>query len=48
MNTAGAPLAGVAPQLRALCIQGGVYYSLACGAVYVENLALKKGLAHPL
>ena len=48
MNTAGAPLAFVAPQLRALCIQGGVYYILACVAVYVENFALKKGLAHPL
>ena len=48
MNTAGAPLAVVAPQLRALCIQGGVYYILACVAVYVENFALKKGLAHPL
>ena len=48
MNTAGAPLAVVAPQLRALCIQGGVYYILACVAVYVENFALKKGLARPL
>ena len=42
LNTAGAPLAVVAPQLRALCIQGGVYYILACVAVYVENFALKK------
>jgi len=25
-----------------------VYYILACVAVYVENFALKKGLAHPL
>ena len=48
MNTAGAPLAVVAPQLRALCIQGGVYYILACVAVYVENFALKKGLTRPL
>ena len=48
MNTAGAPLAVVAPQLRALCIQGGMYYILACVAVYVENFALKKGLTRPL
>ncbi len=43
MNTAGAPLAVVAPQLRALCIQGAAYYILACVAVYVENFALKQG-----
>ncbi len=43
MNTAGAPLTVVAPQLRALCIQGAAYYILACVAVYVENFALKQG-----
>ena len=43
MNTAGAPLTVVAPQLRALCIQGAAYYVLACVAVYVENFALKHG-----
>ena len=43
MNTAGAPLAVVAPQLRALCIQGAAYYILACVAVYVENFALRHG-----
>ena len=43
MNTAGAPLTVVAPQLRALCIQGAAYYILACVAVYVENFALKHG-----
>ena len=42
LNTAGAPLAVVAPQLRALCIQGAGYYLLACVAVYVENFALKR------
>ena len=43
MNTAGAPLTVVAPQLRALCIQGAAYFILACVAVYVENFALKQG-----
>ncbi|MBQ3440075.1 MAG: ABC transporter permease [Bacteroidales bacterium] len=43
MNTAGAPLTVVAPQFRALCIQGAAYYILACVAVYVENFALKQG-----
>lgn len=43
MNTAGAPLTVVAPQLRALCIQGAAYYILACVAMYVENFALKHG-----
>ena len=43
INTAGAPLTVVAPQLRALCIQGAAYYVLACVAVYVENFALKHG-----
>lgn len=42
MNTAGAPLPVVAPQLRALCIQGVVYYILACAAVYVENFVGRK------
>lgn len=41
LNTAGAPLQVVAPQLRALCIQGVIYYFLACVAVYVENFVLK-------
>lgn len=41
LNTAGAPLEVVAPLLRALCIQGAVYFILACGAVYVENFILK-------
>jgi ABC-2 type transport system permease protein len=41
LNTAGASLEIVAPQLRALCLQGGVYYILACGAIYVENFVLK-------
>jgi ABC-2 type transport system permease protein len=42
LNTAGAPLQVVAPQLCALCIQGVVYYILACAAVYVENFVSKK------
>ena len=42
LNTAGARLDIVAPQLRALCLQGVVYYTLACVAVYAENFALKK------
>ena len=41
LNTAGASLEVVAPQLRALCLQGGVYFILACGAIYVENFVLK-------
>ena len=42
LNTAGAPLEVVAPQLRALCLQGVVYYVLACVAVYVENFVGRK------
>lgn len=42
MNTAGADLEIVAPQLKALCLQGIVYFVLACGAVYVENFVLKR------
>lgn len=42
LNTAGADLGIVAPQIRALCIQGIAYFVLACGAVYVENFVLKR------
>ena len=42
LNTAGANLEIVAPLLRALCIQGVVYFVLACAAVYIENFALKR------
>ncbi len=42
LNTAGADLEIVAPQLKALCLQGIVYFVLACGAVYVENFVLKR------
>lgn len=42
LNTAGADLEIVAPLLRALCIQGVVYYFLACVSVYVENYVLKR------
>jgi ABC-2 type transport system permease protein len=42
LNTAGADLEIVAPQLRALCIQGIVYFLLACSAVYVENFVIKR------
>ena len=42
LNTAGADLEIVAPQLKALCLQGMVYFVLACGAVYVENFVLKR------
>lgn len=42
LNTAGANLEIVAPLLRALCIQGAVYFVLACAAVYIENFALKR------
>lgn len=42
LNTAGADLGIVAPQLRALCLQGIIYFVLACGAVYVENFVLKR------
>ena len=42
LNTAGANLEIVAPLLRALCIQGVVYFVLACAAVYVENFVLKR------
>lgn len=41
LNTAGANLEIVAPQLRALCIQGAVYFVLACVSVYVENFVIK-------
>ena len=42
LNTAGANLEIVSPLLRALCIQGVVYFVLACIAVYVENFVLKR------
>ena len=42
LNTAGADLEIVASQLKALCLQGIVYFVLACGAVYVENFVLKR------
>ena len=42
MNTAGADLEIVSPQLKALCLQGIVYFVLACVAVYVENFVLKR------
>ncbi|MBQ6044351.1 MAG: ABC transporter permease [Bacteroidales bacterium] len=42
LNTAGAELEIVASQLKALCLQGIVYFVLACGAVYVENFVLKR------
>ena len=42
LNTAGADLEIVAPQLRALCIQGIIYFVVACGAVYVENFVIKR------
>jgi len=42
LNTAGANHEIVAPLLRALCIQGVVYYVLACAAIYIENFALKR------
>lgn len=41
LNTAGANLEIIAPQLRALCIQGAVYFVLACVSVYVENFVIK-------
>ena len=42
LNTAGADLEIVAPQLRALCVQGIAYFVAACGAVYVENSVIKR------
>ena len=42
LNTAGADLEIAAPQLKALCLQGIIYFVLACGAVYVENFVLKR------
>ena len=42
LNTAGADLSIVAPQLKALCLQGIIYFVLACGAIYVENFVLKR------
>ena len=41
LNTAGANLEIVAPQLRALCLQGAVYFVLACISVYVENFVIR-------
>ena len=42
LNTAGANLEIIAPLLRALCIQGVIYFVLACIAVYIENFVLKR------
>lgn len=42
LNTAGAGLDVVVPQLRALILQGMVYFVLACGAVYVENFVIRR------
>ena len=41
LNTAGANLEIIAPQLQALCVQGTVYFIIACIAVYAENFAIK-------
>ena len=41
LNTAGADLQTVAPQIRALFIQGMAYFVTACVAVYVENFVLR-------
>lgn len=41
LNTAGADLATVRPLIRALTVQGMVYFALACAAVYVENFVLR-------
>lgn len=41
LNTAGANLGIIAPQLQALCVQGTVYFIIACIAVYAENFAIK-------
>ena len=41
LNTAGANLEIIAPQLQALCVQGIVYFVIACVAVYAENFAIK-------
>jgi len=42
LNTAAADLEIVAPQLKALCLQGIIYFILACAAVYVENFVIKR------
>lgn len=41
LNTAGADLSTVRPLIRALTIQGMVYFALASAAVYVENFVLR-------
>ena len=43
LNTAGADLSLVAPEVRALTLQGIIYFVLACIAIYVENFAIKRG-----
>ncbi|MBR1576224.1 MAG: ABC transporter permease [Bacteroidales bacterium] len=42
LNTAGADLEIVSPLLRALVVQTGIYFVLACLAIYVENFVLKR------
>ena len=41
LNTAGADLEVVRPLLRALLVQGAVYFVLACLAIYLENFVLR-------
>lgn len=41
VNTAGADLPTVAPLLKALVLQGSIYFVLACVAVYIENFVLR-------
>ncbi len=41
LNTAGATLADVAPEFRAMTVQTVVYYALACAAVFAENQVIE-------
>lgn len=42
LNTAGADLTVVRPQLTAMAIQTGIYFFLSCIAMYVEQLIIKR------
>lgn len=42
LNTAGATLATIAPEIRAMTVQTAVYYFLSCAAIFAENRLLKR------
>ena len=42
LNTAGATLATIAPEIQAMTVQTAVYYFLSCAAIFAENHLLKR------